>query len=101
VWPATLPGMSGEFEWDPHKDRVNRLKHGVGFDEACTVFDDPHALTIHDKEHSRNEDRYVIVGSSNAGRLLVVSHTDRGDRIRIISARRASPRERRRYEHER
>ncbi len=86
------------FEWDSRKARSNRAKHGVGFEEASTVFGDPPSLTIPDPEHSKIEDRFVTMGSAFTGKLLVVVHTDRGDNIRIISARRASRRERKSYE---
>ncbi len=90
--------MSIEFEWDEEKAEVNRRKHGIGFDEATTVFGDPRSLTIHDPDHSPAEDRYVDLGVSLRGRVLVVVYTDREERIRIISAREASGRERRQYE---
>jgi uncharacterized protein len=90
--------MSLTFEWDPRKARSNLIKHGVGFEEASTVFGDLLSLTIPDPEHSRTEERYVTMGTTFTGKLLVVVHTDRGDNIRIISARRASQRERSSYE---
>ena len=86
------------FEWDPEKARTNVAKHGVSFDEACTVFRDPLSFTIGDPLHSEDEDRFVLIGCSCRSRLLVVVHTERGDRIRIISARPATRRERLRYE---
>jgi uncharacterized DUF497 family protein len=86
------------FEWDPRKARSNLIKHGVGFEEASTVFGDLSSLTIPDPGHSRTEERYVTMGTTFTGKLLVVVHTDRGDNIRIISARRASRRERSSYE---
>jgi uncharacterized DUF497 family protein len=86
------------FEWDPRKARSNFAKHGVGFEEASTIFGDPLSLTIPDPEHSKTEERFVTIGSAFTGKLLVVVHTDRGDNIRIISARRASRRERKSYE---
>jgi hypothetical protein len=88
------------FEWDPRKARSNIAKHGVTFEEASTVFADSLSLTIPDPEHSRSEQRYVTMGRAFTGKLLVVVHTDRGDNIRLISARRASRRERRSYEKE-
>jgi len=87
-----------EFEWDPNKAHRNLATHGVSFHEAATVFGDPLALTYADPDHSGEEDRFFTFGQSSEGRLLLVSHTDRGDRTRIISARRATPRERRTYE---
>ena len=87
-----------EFEWDEEKAESNKDKHGVSFTEAETVFADPLALTGYDPDHSNEEDRYITMGTSLEGRLLVISHTDRNDRVRIISAREASRRERRDYE---
>ena len=86
------------FEWDPQKARSNFAKHSVGFEEASTIFADPPSFTISDPEHSRAEERYVMMGTAFTGKLLVVVHTDRSDNIRIISARRASRRERKSYE---
>jgi uncharacterized DUF497 family protein len=90
--------MSIEFEWDRRKARSNLKKHGVSFDEASTVFGDPLARTIHDPLHSDDEDRFVILGESHLRRLLVVVFVDRGERIRILSAREPTRRERRDYE---
>ena len=90
--------MSLEFEWDNAKAKRNIKKHGVSFEEAMTVFADPLSLTIHDPEHSDEEDRYVILGESKRQRLLVVVFTDRDDRIRIITASVASRQERKNYE---
>jgi uncharacterized DUF497 family protein len=89
-----------EFEWDPRKDAANQRKHEVGLREATTVFGDPLATTFLDPEHSISEQRYLTIGSSVRGRLLVVAHTERGGAIRIINARPATPRERRFYEEE-
>jgi uncharacterized protein len=86
------------FEWDASKAKLNLRKHGVSFEEASTVFLDSLARTIHDRLHSEEEDRFVNLGESQLRRLLVVVFTDRGDRIRIISARVATRRERRDYE---
>jgi len=86
------------FEWDERKARSNLGKHGVTFEEAATVFGDRLSLTIPDPEHSLTEERYITIGKALTRKLLVVVHTDRGDNIRIISARRASRRERRFYE---
>jgi uncharacterized DUF497 family protein len=90
--------MSVRVEWDPEKAEANAARHGVTFDEAAAVFLDPLSLTIPDPDHSFEEDRFVTLGSSKAGRLLTVVHTERGDAIRVISAREATPRERRTYE---
>ena len=92
--------MAISFEWDPAKAEANRRKHGIGFDEAATIFGDPISLTITDEQHSEAEPRFITIGSSVRSRLLVVVHTDRGEAIRIISAREATRRERRTYEEE-
>ena len=86
------------FEWDSRKAQSNLAKHGIGFEEASTIFADRLSLTIPDPRHSRREERYVTMGRGFAGKLLVVVHTERGNNIRIISARPASRRERRFYE---
>jgi uncharacterized DUF497 family protein len=85
------------FEWDPGKARENERKHGVSFQEASTAFADVASLTIPDPEHSDTEDRYVLLGMSAKGRLLVVSYTERGASIRLISARTANRREAAKY----
>jgi uncharacterized DUF497 family protein len=90
--------MALTFEWDSRKAQSNLAKHGVGFEEASTIFGDPSSLTIPDPEHSLSEERYVTMGRAFTGKLLVVVHTERGDNIRVISARRASRRERKFYE---
>jgi hypothetical protein len=87
-----------EFEWNPDKAKLNLEKHGVSFQEASTVFNDPLSITFPDPDHSVGENRYVIIGLSRFGQLLVVAHTDRGMRIRLISARKATRQERRFYE---
>jgi uncharacterized DUF497 family protein len=87
------------FEWDPQKDEENRTKHGVSFEEASTVFGDPLAATIPDPDHSEAEMRFVTMGLSSTGRLVVVSHTEEEDDLfRIISAREATSHERKAYE---
>jgi uncharacterized DUF497 family protein len=86
------------FEWDPKKAESNTRKHGVGFDEASTVFGDPLSLLMPDPDHSLGEERYVVLGMSSLQRLLVVAFAERAPRTRLISARRATRRERRRYE---
>lgn len=83
-----------EFEWHAEKAASNKRKHGITFDEAMTVFADPLAAIFDDEEHSEDELREIIVGQSSKGRLLLVSFTERGDKVRIISARRATKRER-------
>ncbi len=87
-----------EFEWDPDKAASNLAKHGVAFPEAATVFGDPLAVTFDHPDHSDDEDRFLTFGHSAEGRLLVVSHTDRGEHTRIISARAATRREKKIYE---
>ena len=87
-----------EFEWDERKAEGNLKKHGVSFHEAGTVFGDPMAITFHDSEHSEDEPRFLTFGLSRANRLLVVAHTDRGHRVRILSARSMTRHERRIYE---
>jgi len=90
--------MPLEFEWGPKKAAINRRRHGVTFEEAATVFGNPLAAIFPDEDHSTAEQREIIVGHSDQNRLLLVSFTERGDRIRIISARRATKRERLDYE---
>ncbi|MFH1907893.1 MAG: BrnT family toxin [Chloroflexota bacterium] len=87
-----------DFEWDPRKAEINLRKHGVSFTEAGTVFGDYLAITVPDPDHSDDEDRYITIGWSNRRRLLMVAHTDRGDCIRIISARELTKAERKDYE---
>ncbi len=86
------------FVWDRDKAAANLRKHGVAFDEAATTFGDPLSLTVPDPEHSVGEQRWLLVGESVTGRLLVVAHAERGDEIRIISARLATRGERETYE---
>ena len=87
-----------DFEWDPEKALTNENKHGVSFFEACEVFNDDYSSDVRDPDHSQDEDRYLIFGMSKGGNYLVVSYTEHGDRIRLISARQMTPRERRAYE---
>jgi uncharacterized DUF497 family protein len=87
-----------EFEWDPKKATANVQKHDVTFQEAATVFGDPLAITFEDPDHSTDENRYITFGLSLQNRLIVVSHTERGDRTRIISARLMDRKERKIYE---
>lgn len=84
--------------WDEAKHGYNRTSHNISFWEAATIFSDPLAAVIDDPEHSLDEQRFLIIGQSNVGHLLVVSYTERSGKIRIISARRATPRERNDYE---
>lgn len=82
--------MKPNFEWDSKKEEKNIVKHDVSFEEASSVFDDALFITFLDEEHSIGEDRYITIGLSEKGRLLMVAHADRNDRIRIISARKAT-----------
>jgi hypothetical protein len=90
--------MALEFEWDPVKAELNLKEHGVSFDEATTIFRDTLSITISDPDHSDYEDRFIDIGMSHRMQLLVVSYTERKDKIRIISARRATRAERKNYE---
>jgi uncharacterized protein len=90
--------MPLEFAWDPQKAESNLKQHGISFDDATTVFRDTLSITIPDPDHSDLENRFIDIGMSHRGELLVVSYTERKDRIRIISARRATRAERKNYE---
>jgi uncharacterized DUF497 family protein len=87
-----------DFEWDPEKAVRNLAKHGVTFHEAATVFGDARAITFSDPDHSDKKDRFLTIGVSSSNHLLIVSHADRDERTRIISARRGTRRERTIYE---
>ncbi len=87
-----------EFEWDRGKAKSNLIKHSVSFDEAKAVFNDPLYVDFYDPDHSENEDRYLIIGQSSRGRLLIVSYTERGTAARLISARETTKAERKMYE---
>lgn len=87
-----------KFEWNRDKAKANLSKHTVSFDEAKTVFDDPLYIDFYDPDHSDDEERYIIVGQSQQRRLLVVSYTERKDRIRLINARDATRMEKNAYE---
>ena len=87
-----------EFEWDGAKAAANLAKHDVAFEEAKTVFDDPLYVDFYDPDHSQDEHRYIIIGQSNQGRILIVSYTERDDAIRLISARELTRGERKNYE---
>jgi hypothetical protein len=87
-----------EFEWDQEKAQSNLVKHGVSFEEAQTVFDDPLYVDFYDPDHSENENRYIIIGMSSVGNILLVSYTERGDIIRIISARQVTKQELKAYQ---
>ena len=86
------------FTWDPRKAASNARKHNVGFREAATALEDPLSTTFPDEDHSHDEQRFITIGMSKLGRLLVVAHADRGETIRLISARRATRQERTFYE---
>jgi uncharacterized DUF497 family protein len=86
------------FEWNTHKAAANISKHGISFDEASTAFADVFSVTIADPVHSEEEDRYILLGLTHRNRIIVVVHSERGERIRIISARKATSKERRLYE---
>lgn len=90
-----------DFEWDPRKNEANIRKHRVAFSEAATVFSDVLSITVPDPDHSQEEDRYIIIGMSGQNRLLMVAHMERGERIRIISAREPTRSEKRDYEENR
>jgi uncharacterized DUF497 family protein len=90
--------MAFTFEWDPRKAAANERKHRVTFDEAATVFADPFGVVVDDPRHSSDEPRVALLGHSASSRLLAVMFTERGDRIRLISARKATRREHRQYE---
>ncbi|MBI1966358.1 MAG: BrnT family toxin [Gemmatimonadetes bacterium] len=92
--------MGLRFTWNHRKAAANARKHGVTFREASSAFADPLSITVADPEHSSSEERFVLIGLSHRGRLLVVAHTERGDTIRIINARPATRHERRTYEEE-
>lgn len=87
-----------QFEWNREKAASNLSKHRVSFEEATTVFDDPFYVDFYDPDHSEDEERYLIVGESNQGRLLIVSYTERGNSIRLISAREVTRTEQAAYE---
>jgi hypothetical protein len=87
-----------KFEWDKNKAEKNLGKHRISFDEAKAIFNDPLYVDFYDADHSAEEERYLIVGNSNRGRLLIVSYTERKDSIRIISAREVTRSEREAYE---
>jgi len=91
---------NSEFEWDEEKAQNNLKKHGVSFDEAATIFNDPKIATISDPDHSEDEERYVSIGKSVIMRLLSVIHTYRKEKIRLISARKAIKAEKKNYEND-
>lgn len=92
--------MTTNFEWDEAKAERNERKHKVAFEEAKTVFDDSLSLTIPDPDHSETEDRFIDIGMSVNGRVLIVVYVERGENIRIISSRKANKRERKQYAEE-
>jgi len=90
--------MGLKFEWDRSKAVLNIKKHGVSFEDAATAFGDPLSVTIHDPKHSDDEDRFLLLGETQDKKLVVVAHTDRKDKIRLINARPATRQERKDYE---
>jgi uncharacterized DUF497 family protein len=86
------------FEWDEQKAEANFVKHGVSFEEAKTIFDDPLYVDFYDPDHSQDEHRYIMIGLSNQGRLLIASYAGRDDSIRLINARQVTRSERETYE---
>ncbi len=90
--------MAMPFEWDEEKAEVNLKKHKVGFEEAKSVFGDLFSITVDDPDHSMEEQRFIDIGKSASGKLLVVVYTERGSKTRIISCRKATPAEHRKYE---
>ena len=90
--------MTEFFEWDPQKAKTNISKHGISFEEAQSAFFDAESLTIPDPDHSTDEDRFILIGKSIRQKELVIVHTFRDDKIRIISARKANRRERQMYD---
>jgi uncharacterized DUF497 family protein len=92
--------MQTLFEWDRLKSDINLRKHGISFEEAQTVFNDPLSMTLSDPDHSEDEERFIDIGMSDKRRVLVIVYTERGQYIRLISARKATPAERKQYEEE-
>ena len=90
--------MQPQYEWDEDKAKINLRKHQVSFQEAATIFNDPLVATRLDPAHSHDEQRYIAIGRSLRGRVLVIAFTERGEKIRLISCRKATPRERKVYE---
>ena len=90
--------MALTFEWDEEKARTNLRKHRISFEEAKTIFNDPLSITIADPSHSQDEDRFIDIGMSSRGQILVVVYTERGENIRLISCRSATRQEQRVYE---
>ena len=86
------------FEWDQQKEQSNLVKHNVSFKEAQTVFDDPLYVDFYNPDHSQNENRYIIIGASSMGHILLVSYTERGNITRIISARKVTKQEFKAYQ---
>jgi len=87
-----------DYEWDEEKAARNLEKHGISFSDAATVFDDPLYVDFYDPDHSSNEQRYLVIGMSREGHLVIVSYTERNDVIRLISAREVTSAERKAYE---
>jgi len=92
--------MSLSVDWDPTKAASNLRKHGVSFEEAASAFADALSITLPDPDHSLEDERLLLLARATSGRFLIIAFTERGDSLRIISARLMTPRERRAYEHE-
>ena len=90
--------MALGFTWDPAKSAANLRKHGVSFEDASTAFGDPYSITVPDPLHSATENRFALIGATKRGPIVIVSHTERNDTIRIISARKATRHERATYD---
>jgi len=90
--------MAASFEWDPQKAKSNLQKHQVDFEEASSIFNDLQFISFLDDEHSQDEERYISIGLSNKLRILMVAHTERNNKIRIISARKATENEKKFYQ---
>jgi uncharacterized DUF497 family protein len=90
--------MAAQFEWDPKKAKANLSKHDISFEEASTIFDDPMFITFLDNEHSIDEERYITIELSSKARLLMIAHAERNNRMRIISARKATKNEEKYYQ---
>ena len=91
---------NSEFQWDEEKAKSNLKKHGVSFEEGATIFNDPMIATISDPDHSEDEERFISIGMSMIRRLLTVIHTYRKERIRLVSARKATKAEKKNYENQ-
>ena len=98
MWRRQLYTPAVEYEWDPERDRINQETRGISFAEASTVFLDPLHATVADDRYAYDEFRFRTIGYTLTNRLIIVAHAERSDRIRIITARTVTPKERRQYE---